>query len=166
MIGIPGQTYESLARDIELFRQLDLDMIGVGPYIPHPATPLGTGEWKSAIPVDEQAPNTEEMTYKVIALARLMCSEANIPSTTALATINTATGRELGLMRGANVVMPNLTPPQYRAMYEIYPGKACIQETAPDCHMCLLRRIESIGRKPGKGRGNRTRRASHFPRVT
>ncbi|MBI5119155.1 [FeFe] hydrogenase H-cluster radical SAM maturase HydE [Candidatus Poribacteria bacterium] len=156
MIGIPGQTYESIARDIELFRQLDLDMIGVGPYIPHPATPLGIGQWKSAIPADEQAPNTEEMTYKVIALARIVCPEANIPSTTALATINTATGRELGLMRGANVVMPNLTPPQYRANYEIYPAKACIKETGPDCHRCLLRRIESIGRRPGKGRGDRS----------
>ena len=66
------------------------------------------------------------MTYKVVALARLACPQANIPSTTALATLNTAEGRELGLQRGANVVMPNLTPVKYRALYEIYPGKACL----------------------------------------
>jgi len=66
------------------------------------------------------------MTYKVIALTRFVCPEANIPSTTALASLNKADGREFGLMRGANIVMPKLTPPQYRVMYEIYPNKACI----------------------------------------
>ncbi len=157
MIGIPGQTYASLARDIELLCELDLDMIGVGPYIPHPETPLGTGQWKQIVPKDEQAPNTEEMTYKVIALSRRSCPEVNIPSTTALATINTANGRELGLVRGANVIMPNLTPIQYRAKYEIYPGKACINETAPECHECLRHRILSVARRPGQGRGGRIR---------
>ena len=77
------------------------------------------------------------MTYKVMALTRLACPRANIPSTTALATLNRADGRELGLRRGANVVMPNLTPPKYRALYEIYPGKACIAETAEACQACL-----------------------------
>jgi len=155
MIGIPGQTYESLADDIEMFQSLDFDMIGVGPYIPHPETPLGRGEWVRPIPANEQVPNTEEMTYKVIALARLVCPEANIPSTTALATVNRETGRELGLVRGANVIMPNLTPAQYRAKYEIYPAKACISETPSDCHTCLLHRLESVGRLPGRGRGDR-----------
>lgn len=102
-------------------------------------------------------PNTGEMTYKVIALTRIVCPEANIPSTTALATINTERGRELGLMRGANVVMPNLTPLQYRLKYEIYPSKACIKETAEDCQFCLHRRIQSIGRRVGKDRGDRIR---------
>jgi biotin synthase len=155
MIGIPGQTYNSLADDIDLFGRLDLDMIGVGPYIPHPSTPLGTGEWKRNIPEKDQVPNTELMTYKVIALTRMVCPEANIPSTTALATVNTERGREFGLMRGANVVMPNLTPPKYRAMYEIYPSKACIKETPSDCNVCLYRRIESIGRVVGRGPGSR-----------
>jgi len=155
MIGIPGQTYESLAEDIEIFRGLDLDMVGVGPYIPHPATPLATGEWKFLISHEEQVLNTEDMTYKVIALTRMLCPEANIPSTTALATINIEQGRELGLMRGANVMMPNLTPSKYRALYEIYPSMACIGETAWECPSCLTHRIQSIGRRVGVGRGDR-----------
>ncbi len=158
MIGIPGQSYVSIARDIALFRELDLDMIGVGPFIAHPDTPLGRRELPFA-PEGEQAPNTELMTYKVLALTRLACPEANIPSTTALATLNLAQGRELGLLRGANVVMPNMTPPQYRALYEIYPAKACIQETAGDCHACMKARIRSIKRTPGSGHGGRRRRA-------
>jgi biotin synthase len=155
MVGIPGQSYESLANDILLFADLDLDMIGVGPYISHPATPLGTKEWTREIPAEQQAPNTEMMCYKVVALTRLACPEANIPSTTALATLNKATGRELGLQRGANIVMPNLTPVQYRALYEIYPAKACIFEDAFSCHGCLKGRIASIGREVGSGQGGR-----------
>lgn len=160
MIGIPGQTYQDLAKDIVAFTELDLDMIGVGPYLPHPATPLGE-EYnnltvsRSARPKPtDQVPNTELMTYKVMALSRLICPLANIPSTTALATVNKESGRELGLMRGANIVMPNLTPAKYRAMYEIYPAKACIQETADKCHACMKARIVSIGRKIGIGRGD------------
>jgi biotin synthase len=159
MIGIPGQTCASLADDIELFRALDLDMIGLGPYIPHPETPLGKGEWKRLIPQDEQALNTEEMTYKMIALARIVCPEANIPSTTALATVNSSTGRELGLMRGANVVMPNMTPWRYRVKYEVYPGKTCVGKDTSAFHADLCRRIQSIGRRPGQGRGDRVRPA-------
>lgn len=154
MIGIPGQTWKDLADDIEAFRTLDLDMIGVGPFIPHQATPLGYGIDPLRAPEGEQVPNTELMTYKVIALARIACPNANIPSTTALATLNTPTGRELGLSRGANIVMPNLTPKKYRAMYEIYPAKACIDETAADCRACMHRRIISIGREVGSGHGD------------
>jgi biotin synthase len=152
MIGIPGQTYQDLAQDILAFRKLDLDMIGVGPFIPHPETPLGQcSENKPA----DQVPNTEKMTYKVIALTRLVCPEANIPSTTALASLNKADGRELGLMRGANIVMPNLTPPKYRVMYEIYTDKACINETSEACASCLSMRIINIGRVLGNGQGGR-----------
>jgi biotin synthase len=150
MLGIPGQTFDDLARDLELFRELDLDMIGVGPFIAHPATPFGQAE-PAAIP--GQVPATELMTYKVIALARLLCPDSNIPSTTALATLNLAEGRELGLRRGANVVMPNLTPPEYRAHYEIYPGKACVRETTDLCNRCVVERIENIGRRVGQGAG-------------
>jgi biotin synthase len=196
MIGIPGQTYEDLARDIELFRALDLDMIGVGPYLVHPDTPLGAengareqegreekgtvpicrngpeGEEKGTVPIcrngpegawhkrglspfpPEQVPNSELMTYKVIALARLVCQRANIPSTTALATLNAESGRELGLVRGANVIMPNLTPARYRVHYEIYPNKACLHETAAVCHRCTEARIRGLGRTTGGGRGD------------
>jgi biotin synthase len=158
MIGLPGQTREILADDLLTFRELDLDMIGVGPYLPHPETPLGRDGGRFAAPDGRQVPNTEEMTYKVIALTRLLCPEANIPSTTALATVNTTSGRERGLQRGANVVMPNLTPPRYREMYEIYPGKACVSETAEACRDCLSRRIAAIGRTVGTGPGPRRRR--------
>jgi len=155
MVGLPGQSYESLAHDICTFRALDLDMIGVGPYIGHPETPLGQGNWSPPRADGEQVPNTELMTYKVVALTRLVCPEANIPSTTALATLNRAEGRELGLARGANVIMPNITPPRYRRLYEIYPAKACIDETSPASHTGIAAWLEAIGRKPGCGRGGR-----------
>jgi len=154
MIGIPGQSYDDLARDVALFAELELDMIGCGPYLMHPDTPLGSPDYQAVLPGDDQVPNNELMSYKVIALARLVCPRANIPSTTALATLNRANGRELGLVRGANVIMPNLTPPQYRTLYQIYPDKACIRETADECHRCVQTRIESLGRSPGAGRGD------------
>jgi biotin synthase len=156
MVGIPGQSWDILARDIELFRALDIDMIGVGPFLPSPRTPLGgDGAARLRAPEGEQVPNDELTTLKVVALTRLVCPEANLPSTTALATIDPATGRELGLTRGANVVMPNVTPPRYRVLYEIYPGKACLHETAEVCHGCLHGRIRSIGRCVGQGPGGR-----------
>ncbi len=158
MIGIPGQTYESLVDDIVMFQSLNLDMIGVGPFIAHPRTPLGERGEAMLAPKGEQVPNNEAMTYKVLALTRIVCPQANMPSTTALATLNLAEGRELGLARGANVVMPNLTPSKYRALYEIYPAKACIFETASHCHSCLQSRIRSIGREIGTGPGRSLKR--------
>ena len=101
------------------------------------------------------------MVYKAVALTRLICPQANIPSTTALATINRLNGRELALQRGANVVMPNLTPLQYRHGYEIYPAKACIDETAVQCSGCLGSRITRIGRFVGRGPGGRNRKRIH-----
>jgi len=167
MVGLPGQTYADLAADLELCRELDLDMIGLGPFIAHPDTPLGAAPDELAAPSGEQVPNTELLTYKAVALARLVCPEANIPSTTALATLNRAQGRELGLQRGANIVMPNLTPPQYRAQYEIYPAKACVSETAAECHRCLTARLRALGRPVGVGPGeaprHRARRESAQP---
>lgn len=170
MVGIPGQTYSDLANDLELFRELDLDMIGLGPYLPHPETPLGktalevspghheqSGGQPNEPPMEHehgQVPASELMTYKMLALTRMVCPKANIPSTTALATMNLAQGRELGLQRGANIVMPNLTPSKYRIHYEIYPSKACIRETADQCHTCMNTRIRSIGRSVGTGPGH------------
>ena len=156
MVGIPGQTWATLARDIDTFRRFDMDMIGVGPFLPSPRTPLGGPEAASYLaPADQQVPNDELTTLKTVALTRLVCPQANLPSTTALATLNTRTGRELGLSRGANVVMPNVTPPAYRVLYEIYPGKACIHETARMCQGCMEGRIRSLGRVLGKGPGGR-----------
>jgi biotin synthase len=153
MVGIPGQTYSILADDIELFRELDLDMIGVGPYIAHDDTELGREGLSTSKNEENQTPNTELMTYKVVALTRLACPRTNIPSTTALATLNKKQGREFGLQRGANIVMPNLTPPKYRVLYDIYPNKACLQETAGACNLCMKGRIQSIGRTIGQGQG-------------
>jgi biotin synthase len=152
MIGIPGQTHEMIAKDIEWFQNIDLDMIGVGPYIPHPETPLSKEKKR-----DDNAVGSELMTNKVIALTRIMCPQANIPATTALATINTQSGRETALARGANVVMPNVTPIKYRKFYDIYPSKACIHETAEICHNCIKGRIVSAGREIGSGKGSRKR---------
>ena len=161
LVGIPGQTYESLADDLLVFRQIDLDMIGVGPYIPHPATPLGRGLLPAA-PEGEQVPADEETTTKVVALARLLRPDANIPSTTALATMSSF-GRERGLLRGANVVMPNLTPPAYRKLYDVYPGKAVPSETVEECAEELAGRFRRIGRVAGGGAGNRVREARPVP---
>ena len=160
MVGIPGQTYASVAEDLRLFHELDLDMIGIGPFIPHPATPLGNGGKFYPSGNGEQAPNNELMVYKSVALARLVRPDANIPATSALATINKVNGRELGLRRGANVFMPNLTPLKYRRLYEIYPDKACIAETSDTCHGCLNRRISGLGRHIGSGQGGRKQRQS------
>ena len=161
MVGIPGQSFESLADDIMFFRELDLEMIGCGPFVPHPDTPLGNLQsaicnLKSEVAGPQpQVPATDLMTTKVVALTRIVCPDANIPSTTALATVNKEHGRELGLTRGANVWMPNLTPLKYRALYEIYPGKAAVIDTAEQFHENLLATLERIGRRPGKGPGGR-----------
>jgi biotin synthase len=156
MVGIPGQTWNTLANDIWTFRGYDMDMIGIGPFLPSPRTPLGgPAAQKLAAPPADQVPNDELTTLKAVALTRLVCPDSNLPSTTALATIDRDHGRELGLTRGANIVMPNVSPPEYRVLYEIYPGKACIQETAEMCQSCLEGRIRSIGRYVGKGPGGR-----------
>ncbi len=159
MVGIPGQTFESLADDIMLFRDLDLEMIGCGPFVPHPETPLGQMTNEDARMTSDQAqvPATDTMTTKVVALTRLVCPDANIPSTTALAAVNREHGREMGLERGANVWMPNLTQLKYRSLYEIYPGKAKVIDTAEEFHKNLLATLERIGRAPGKGPGGRKR---------
>jgi iron-only hydrogenase maturation rSAM protein HydE len=135
MIGLPGQTKEDLAQDILKFRELDLDMIGVGPFISHPDTPLAGS-----------ANGTAEMTLKVIALTRIVTLNTHIPATTALATLRPADGREKALQAGANVVMPNVTPLKYRELYELYPEKICVNEAAEQCHSCIRQRIFKVGR--------------------
>lgn len=154
MVGIPGQTWDDLANDILLFREYDIDMIGIGPFIPHPETPLGRDGWRFRAAPDEQVPSTELMTCKVVALTRITCPLVNIPSTTALATINRAEGRAHGLSRGANICMPNLTPKKYRELYEIYPDKSSCDENAEESNARIQSGIRAMGRSIGRGRGD------------
>lgn len=154
MIGIPGQSYDDLAADIALFRELDLDMIGVGPFVAHPDTPLGRGLGPQALPAGVQVPNDTLTTYQVLALARLACPRANIPATTALATLGGADGQTLALQRGANVIMPNVTPTAYRRLYQIYPDKACFYDGQEATAAVLRERLAAIGRTVGTGRGD------------
>ncbi len=119
MLGIPGQTLSSVIEDFRCFQAMQPDMIGLGPYLAHPDTPLGQSAEPSEIPV------SCDFTCRCYALARLLCPEANIPSTTALSTLDPLHGRERGLTSGANVFMPNLTPDACRADYQIYPNKIC-----------------------------------------
>lgn len=140
MIGVPGQTLEDLAGDIAFFAQEDLDMIGMGPYIPHPDTPLGTGlemtpEWKR---------RQVDLGCRMIAVARLALKDVNIAATTALQALDPQ-GREKGLLAGANVVMPNVTPLKYRGDYKLYSDKPCLDENSDLCRGCLERRVKSIG---------------------
>jgi len=153
MIGLPGQRFTDVARDIELFRELDLDMIGVGPFVPHPQTPLGQNGLREDVG-DEQVTNDATVTWIVIALARLMCPLANIPSTTAVATLHGMEGQLLALTRGANVIMPNLTPANYRKQYQIYPDKACCYDDSPAALTKLRERLAVLGRTVGVGRGD------------
>lgn len=149
MVGIPGQTHESLADDLQALAALDVDMIGLGPFVAHPETPLGL----AAAPVGpDQVPATERMARTVVSLARLLCPWANIPSTTALATLGGAVGQDAALACGANVVMPNLAPARYRRLYEIYPGKSG-QAGAATVDALLRLRIEALGRTVGVGPG-------------
>lgn len=154
MVGLPGQTYSGIAQDILLFRELDLDMIGIGPYIPHPDTPMGRRYRKRRFFGADEVPNTDIMTEKVIAITRILCPEANIPATTALASVDPC-GFQGGLKVGANVVMPNLTPIKYRSLYEIYPGS--ISRATEEIHSSVIKAIHSIGRWEGKSRGDRVK---------
>jgi biotin synthase len=153
MVGIPGQSFESLADDIEIFRNMDVDMIGIGPFLPHPATPLGAGN-ANRIEPGEQVPNDEISTLKMLALTRIACPDINIPTTTALATLSAAS-REHGLRAGANVIMPNLTPLKYRVLYEIYPSKAKVDESAERFAWTVKDLILAMGRTVAKGPGGR-----------
>ena len=147
MIGIPGQTYEDLARDIELFGKLDLDMIGVGPFLVHPDTPLGDPDFQPLVLGCEQVPGDELTTYKVMALAA-SCALAQHPEHHGAGHVEPAERPGTGWCGGANVVMPNLTPLEYRVLYEIYPNKACIRETADACHTCpLANRVDGASRR-------------------
>ncbi|MGN0852835.1 MAG: [FeFe] hydrogenase H-cluster radical SAM maturase HydE [Kiritimatiellia bacterium] len=143
MIGLPGQTEDDLAGDIEFFRRENVDMIGMGPYLPHPDTPLAAADG-ARLPA-------MELTLRMIALTRLALPETNIAATTALQAL-APDGRERGILAGANVIMPNVTPRRYRREYLLYPGKPCVQDSSEFCRGCIERRIEAIGETIAWGR--------------
>lgn len=142
MVGLPGQTIEDIAEDILFFHDIDVDMLGMGPYIPHHGTPL-----KDLVDgFDED--QALKMGLKLIAVCRIALKDVNIATTTALQALHPE-GRELGLLAGANVLMPNITDTKYREGYQLYEGKPCLDENADQCIGCLTRRIESIGESIG-----------------
>ncbi len=142
MVGLPGQTIEDLAQDLLFIQKMDFDMVGVGPFLPNPKTPLANS------PV-----SNSELTLRMVALARILTKKAHLPATTALGTLD-ALGRQKALQRGANILMPNLTPKKFRPLYEIYPNKICIGESASDCGNCVEGMILSLGREVGSGPGH------------
>ena len=145
MIGLPGQTVEHLIGDLLFFRDMDVDMIGMGPYIPHAEAALpGAPE---ILPAEERL----RLGLRMIAAARLLLRDVNIAATTALQAM-ADDGREQGLRFGANVIMPQVTPPRVRKMYTLYDGKPCVDDSAEQCATCLEQRIASIGRKTLKSR--------------
>ena len=142
MTGLPGQSVEDLANDILFFYDEDIDMLGMGPFIPHKDTPLGP----LVEGFDQEL--ALENGLKLIATCRIALKDINIASTTALQALN-PTGREMGLLAGANIIMPNITDTKYRSNYQLYEGKPCLDENASECVHCLERRIESIGETIG-----------------
>lgn len=142
LVGLPNQTIESLVEDILFFKKMDVQMLGIGPFIPHPNTPLFNA------PV-----GSFTLALKVMALSRLMLPNINIPATTAMETLN-PNGRILALQSGANVVMPNVTMSEFKTKYEIYPNKICINEHPNKCRGCIEGKIKSIGRYVSTGYGD------------
>ena len=153
MVGIPGQHFTSLAEDLLLMKAMDLDMIGIGPFIAHPDTPLWQA--RNTLPASQQVPATITMTCKVLALARIIRPDANIPATTAMAVMGEQEGRALALNRGANVIMPNLTPERVRNLYTIYPGKADKVEAAARSDQHIRTQVAALTRHIGRGPGAR-----------
>jgi biotin synthase len=133
MVGSPFQTAEHLANDLAFIKELKPEMIGIGPFIPHKDTIY------KGFPVADI-----ELTLVMISLLRLIFPGALLPATTALGTA-AEDGRERGILAGANVVMPNLTPARYRRSYMLYDNKICTGEEAAECSGCLAMRMASIG---------------------
>lgn len=142
IVGLPGQTTRTLAKDIALLRDLDVEMAGIGPFIPHPDTPL-----VSCPPGDAM------LSLRVLAVARLVLPQAHLPATTALATLHPK-GRRMALSCGANVVMPNVTPLKYRRLYEIYPDSVALQDPEDGGIAAIAAMLSEIGRQVSKTRGD------------
>ncbi|MCX6306825.1 MAG: [FeFe] hydrogenase H-cluster radical SAM maturase HydE [Bacteroidetes bacterium] len=145
MIGLPFQTISDLADDLLFFRDFDIDMAGMGPYIEHADTPLY--QYKDQLlPLKTRF----DLSLKMVAILRIMMKNINIAATTAMQTIDQQ-GREKALMVGANVIMPNLTPVKYRQDYLLYENKPCLDEEAEECKSCLEARIHMAGDTIGYG---------------
>lgn len=142
MVGSPEQTTENLADDMLYLKALNPQMVGIGPFIPHHDTPF----------FDRNA-GTLELTLFMLGLIRLMLPKVLLPSTTALGTIH-PNGREQGILAGANVVMPNLSPTTVRKDYALYDNKICTGDEAAECRQCLERRMQSIGYRTTVARGD------------
>ena len=157
MIGLPGETLDILAGNILLCREFDLDMIGIGPYIPHPDTPLGNT-------INAYSDNPE-VFFKALAVLRIFNPEAHIPATTAFDAVFPGEGRTLALQRGANIFMPNSTPVQYRKDYLLYPGKPGVDDDPDQCLDSATVRIKSLGRSIGKGPGHSIKNRGRGSRI-
>lgn len=145
MMGLPFQTYEDMANDLLFFKGFDADMIGMGPYIEHEETPLF--EFRNILlPLKERF----DLALKMIAVLRILMPDINIAAATALQAIDPI-GREKAIKVGANVMMPNVTPTENRANYQLYENKPCIDEGADDCQNCLEARIKYAGDTIGYG---------------
>ncbi len=143
MIGLPFQTNDDLADDLLFMQDLDIDMVGMGPYIEHEQTPMYQHK-------DELIPRIERFnqSLKMVALLRIMMKDINIAATTAMQAIDPM-GREKSLQVGANIIMPNLTPLRYRDDYLLYEDKPCTDEEAEECKRCLEARIHLAGGEIG-----------------
>lgn len=142
MVGSPGQKPEYLVEDLLFMHELKPHMIGIGPFIAHKDTPFAG-----------QKSGTLDDTLHLLGILRLMFPHALIPATTALGTIHPS-GREKGILAGANVVMPNLSPVEVRGKYLLYDGKICTGDEAAECRLCMQRRIEKTGYHVKVARGD------------
>jgi biotin synthase len=142
MVGLPGETPEIMAKNLMLLKEFDVDMAGIGPFIPNPLTPLS-----------KETGGTLLMSLKAVALARLILRNAHIPATTAMGSLDPQ-GRQKALKAGANVVMPNVTPMKYREMYQLYPNKICLHDDPSHCRNCITGIIHSIGRSVATDQGH------------
>ena len=142
MVGSPYQTNEDLARELIYLRETQPEMVGIGPFIPHKDTPFADFEG-----------GTAEMTVFLLSLIRLTLPRVLLPATTALGTIDPM-GREKGIMAGANVLMPNLSPVSVRKKYELYDNKICTGEEAAQCIGCLSERVKNAGCEIVKDKGD------------
>jgi len=143
MIGLPFQTLEHLAEDLLWMKSMDIDMVGMGPYVEHPDTPLF--EYKDLLLPQEERFN---LALKMTAILRILMKDINIAAPTALQAIDPL-GREKAVKCGANVIMPNITPGIYRNEYKLYENKPCIDDAADDCKRCLEARIQLTGYEIG-----------------